>query len=145
MNIKETFLDLYYEKTIKNKILKKYYFDIKYIANKQKLTYGNIINVQIYNENNKIQLKFNIIFNEKNIEINKIKNYDDEDYGISMLEYHLENKYKVKMIWKTIKHHFIKSNWLLKLFEILPLSMDLPNDININTYTKWLIDNGFIF
>ena len=74
-----------------------------------------------------------------------IKVNDNTDYSIEMLEYNLQNKDKLYTLWITIKCRFAEYKWLLILFQVLPLIIDLPDEINQKTYSQWLLDNGFKF
>lgn len=150
---KPTFLDLHYKNTISNKLLKKDDYDIIYITNKKEIapsyaSYGNTVHIITYDSNKQIQIEYDLIFyNYKglsriNIENIKVKN---TDYSIEMLEYNLQNKDKLYILWITIKCRFAEYDWLLKLFEILPISVDLPDEINVKSYSQWLVDNGFKF
>jgi len=155
---KPTFLDMYYDKVISNNILKKEYPDVKYIVNKQNITslsprtsYGNKLHIEIY-KNKKLedkQIDFDVIFIDQyhkmkgmQIEIKNIKTYDNE-YTVEILEYNLQNKDKINKLWSTIKYRFMDN--LLILCQVLPLIIDLHDEINTIIYSQWLLNNGYHF
>ena len=157
---KPTFLDTYYDKVILNNILKEEHFDVKYIATKQNITpsytsYGDKLHVEIYTYE-KIELKqieFDVIFINQNhkmkgiqIEIKNVKTYEEyigDKYTIELLEFNLQNKDKINKLWNTIKYRFVDR--LLVLCRVLPLIIDLPDEIDTIVYSQWLLDNGFHF
>ena len=157
---KPTFLDLHYHNAISNEILKKEHPDVKYIATKQNITpshtnYGNKLHIEIYKDKKLEgkQIDFDIIFIDQNhkmkgiqIEIENIKTYEeyvDDKYTIELLEDNLQNKDKINKLWATIKYRFMGN--LLSLCRILPLIIDLPDEIDTIVYSQWLLDNGFNF
>lgn len=132
---KLTFLDLYFNNTISNKIFKKDFFDVKYKITSLFSTYENTIHIEIY-DNKQIQIEYDLIFyNYKKLLMIQIQNIIvnnnyKTNYSIDMLKYNLQNKDKIHMLWITIKYFFIESKWLLILLQILQLSYDLPDEIN---------------
>ena len=157
---KPTFLDIYYDNVISNNILKEEHFDVKYIATKQNITpldtsYGNKLHIEIYKDKKLEgkQIDFDIIFIDQNrkmkgiqIEIKNVKTYEeyiDDKYTILLLESNLQNKDKINKLWNTIKYRFIDR--LLVLCRVLPLIIDLPDEIDTIVYSQWLLDNGFHF
>ncbi len=145
---KLTFLDLYFNNTISNKIFKKDFFDVKYKITSLFSTYENTIHIEIY-DNKQIQIEYDLIFyNYKKLLMIQIQNIIvnnnyKTNYSIDMLKYNLQNKDKIHMLWITIKYFFIESKWLLILLQILQLSYDLPDEINKKKNLQWLINNGY--
>ena len=78
-----------------------------------------------------------------NVEINKEHVEGSDKYTIELLESNLQNKDKINKLWNTIKYRFIDN--LLILCRVLPLIIDLPNEIDTIVYSQWLLDNGFHF
>ena len=78
-----------------------------------------------------------------NVEINKEHIEESDEYYIELLEYTLQNKDKINKLWATIKYRFVDN--LLSLCRILPLIIDLPDEIDTIVYSQWLLDNGFNF
>ena len=62
-----------------------------------------------------------------------------------MLVHNLQNKNKLDTLWITLKQRYINYKLLLILFQVLPLIIDLPDKIDCQTYSQWLLDNGFKF
>ena len=159
---KPTFLDKHYDNIISNEILKKEHSDIKYIATKKNITpshtsYGDKLHIEIYTDE-KLELKqieFDVIFINQNykmkgiqieinnVEINKEHVEGSDKYTIELLESNLQNKDKINKLWATIKYRFMGN--LLSLCRILPLIIDLPDEIDTIVYSQWLLDNGFNF
>lgn len=78
-----------------------------------------------------------------NIKINKEHVEGSDKYTIELLESTLQNKDKINDLWATIKYRFVGN--LLSLCRILPLIIDLPDEIDTIVYSQWLLDNGFNF
>ena len=159
---KPTFLDKHYDNIISNEILKKEHPDIKYIASTKNITpsytsYGNKLHIEIYTDEKLEfkQIEFDVIFIDQNhkmkgmqieinnVEINKEHVEGSDKYTIELLESNLQNKDKINKLWNTIKYRFIDR--LLILCRVLPLIIDLPDDIDTIIYSQWLLDNGFHF
>ena len=161
-----TFLDLHYDNAISNEILKKDHFDVKYIVTKQNITpshtsYGNKLHIEIYDYNEvdkkleEKQIEFDVIFIDQyhkmkgiqieieNVKVNEIYVKESDKYTIELLESNLQNKDKINKLWNTIKYRFIDN--LLSLCRILPIIIDLPDEIDTIVYSQWLLDNGFHF
>ena len=62
---------------------------------------------------------------------------------MELLESNLQNKDKINKLWAIIKYRFVDN--LLSLCRILPLIIDLPDEIDTIVYSQWLLDNGFNF
>ena len=77
------------------------------------------------------------------LEINKEHVEGSDKYTIELLESNLQNKDKINKLWNTIKYRFIDR--LLVLCRVLPLIIDLPDEIDTIVYSQWLLDNGFHF
>ena len=159
---KPTFLDKHYDSVISNERLKKEYPGIKYKATKKKITlshtsYGDKLHIEIYSDEKLEfkQIEFDVIFIDQshkmkgiqieinNVEINKEHIEESDEYYIELLEYTLQNKDKINKLWATIKYRFVDN--LLSLCRILPLTVDLPDEIDTIVYSQWLLDNGFYF
>jgi len=158
---KPTFLDKHYDNIISNEILKKEHPDIKYIATKNitpsHTSYGNKLHIEIYTDEKLEfkQIEFDVIFIDQNrkmkgiqieinnVEINKEHVEGSDKYTIELLESTLQNKDKINKLWATIKYRFMGN--LLSLCRILPLIIDLPDEIDTIVYSQWLLDNGFQF
>jgi len=158
---KPTFLDIHYDKVISNEILKIDHPDVKYIANKPNIlpytSYGNKLHIEIYTDE-KLEFKqidFDVIFIDQNhkmkgiqIEIENVKVNEEyvkgsDKYTTELLEDNLQNKDKINKLWATIKYRFIDN--LLILCRVLPIIIDLPDEIDTIVYSQWLLDNGFHF
>ncbi len=144
-NCKPTFLDLHYDNAISSKILKDKYFDMKYVANKKEIipgfysSYGDTVHVVTYDDSNKqIQLEYDLIcYDHKGLSRIKIENIEvyDKDYCTEMLVHNLQNKNKLDTLWITLKQRYINYKYLLLLFQVLPLIIDLPDKIDCQTYS----------
>jgi len=99
-----------------------------------------IIDVIFIEQNNKMKgIQIEII----NVEINKKHIDESDEYCMELLESNLQNKDKINKLWAIIKYRFVDN--LLSLCRILPLIIDLPDEIDTIVYSQWLLDNGFYF
>ena len=79
----------------------------------------------------------------ENVKVNEEYVKGSDKYTTELLEDHLQNKDKINKLWATIKYRFIDK--LLILCRVLPIIIDLPDEIDTIVYSQWLLDNGFHF